>query len=286
MTFCSKMIFLKRMMSIKVNTKLVDSLKEMPLASKLGDINELLTESPELNNYTPELFQKAYDFLHQEGFKPHVFAYMITQNPKLLTTPHEKLFLALSNWRALQFGERDTLTLLERFPELFHLQHSKELTRKIETIKEFVGSGSKTYKVLLNSPAILNQSLSVVNEKIDYLKNVMYIDAVEVYKSDVFASDIIAIKTRHIFLERLGIYIRKKKKEEGEISKNPRLCHIYDTSDKRFATKICHVTLPEFETFQELYKRELDDEVGEASSDEEDYQAGDETRVNLQYEKV
>lgn len=251
----------------------------------MGDINEVLKTTPELNNYPSELWQQTYEFLRTEGFSTHKFAFIISQNPKLLITSQEKIFASINNWRAFQFGERDTISLLERFPELMNLQHTKDLTKKIDTIKDFVGGGSNMLKLLLNSPSVLGQSLPIINEKIDYLKNVMKVEAAEVYKSDVFSGDILNIKTRHIFLQRLGLFVVKKKKDPNEISKNPKLYQIMDTSEKRFATKVCHVTLEEFETFQELYKKEIENAQHQESSDEENYENNDDTVVAEDYSK-
>lgn len=245
-----------------------------PMGKNLGDIEEVLKAKPELNNFPVEIWQQTHDFLKGEGFSSHKFTYMISQNPKLLTTPHEKLFASISNWRAMQFGERDTVKLLEQYPELLHLSHTNDLNKKIECIKEFIGGGNNLFKLLFNSPSVLSQSLPILNEKIDYLRKIMKAEPADVFNSDALSQDITTIKTRHIFLKRLGLYVPKKRNETSEMSKNPKLSHITDTSDRRFATKVCFVTLEEFETFQELYQEELDDELSD------DFSSGDEDSDN------
>jgi len=268
----SKLYLARRFMSVSVNAKLVETLQKSPIAKKLGDINVVLETTPELNNYPVELWQQTYDFLAYHGFSSHKFAKIITENPKLLTTSKEKLSAAIDNWRNLQFGEKNTISLLERFPELLQLQITRDVRAKVVTISEYVGE-SHTAKVLLNGPAVLTQSLPALNEKIAYLRDVMRVETDDVYNSEALSCDITMIKTRFNFLKRLGLYIVKKKKETNTkvISKNPKLSHILDTSDKRFATKVCHVTFDEYETFQGLYERELENESEEVSSDEEDY---------------
>lgn len=251
----------------------MESLQQAKFAKKLGDINEVLQTTPELNNYPVNLWEQTYDFLKREGFRTEKFVYMIEQNPKLLITPQEKIFNNINSWRGFQFGERDTIKLLERYPELLHLEHTSELSTKLGALKTFVGGGSNLYKLLLISPAVFGQRLHIVNEKIAYFRDVMKVDPVEVYKSDALASDLLTIKTRHVFLDRLGLYVVKQKKDPSEISKNPKVYQIYDTSDKRFATKVCHVTLGEYETFQQLYKRELEGDKDEWSSDDEEPEA-------------
>lgn len=249
----------------------------------MGDINEVLQTTPELNKYPVELWQQTFDFLTFHGFSSHKFAKIITENPKLLTTSKEKLSASIDNWRELQFGEKHTISLLERFPELLQLQITKDVKTKIVTLNEYVGE-SHTPKVLLNGPAVLTQSLPSLNEKIDYFRDVMRVDVAEVYNSGALSCDITMIKMRFTFLMRLGLFIVNKKKETKVISKNPKLSHILDTSDKRFATKVCHVTFDEYETFQALYERELENELEEDSSDEEDYNNQD-VKVTMDWEK-
>lgn len=194
------------------------------------------------------------------GFKPRKFTYMISQHPKLLTLSEDKLKTAFNNWMNFEFGENETLQLLERYPELLEVSNFRKVHNNLNIIKELVGQ-KNGYKVLLNTPTIVQESEANLEEKCDYLRNKMKVDPVEVYKSEVFARDIFKIKARHIFMERLGIYVAKKKKndDEGEhtVNKNEKLYKIMDTSDKKFATKICHVTLEEYETFEELFKKEL-----------------------------
>lgn len=249
------------------------------MSKHLGDVDEILKLSPELNNYTADRFHQTYEFLTQEGFSKNNFGLMIAQHPKLLSMRHSSIYESIQSWRTFQFGERNTLKLLEKFPELIALPVSNELLRKVQTIKQFVGGGSNFYKLLFNSPAVLTQSLPDINEKIDYFQNVMKIEASEVYNSEAFSQDILTIKTRHIFLKRLGLYVDKKSRDPDAVSKNMKLSLITDTSDKRFATKICHVTLDEFEVFQELYQKELEDEVEDLSSDEENYGTDKEVHV-------
>lgn len=96
----------------------------------------------------------------------------------------------------------------------------------------------------------------------------MKVDETEVSKSKVFSYSLDAIKCRHVFLDRLGLFKPKNPKVDRlQPSKNPKMNEIFDTSDREFAVKTCGVTLEEFETFRELYKREknrdeddLDDE--------------------------
>lgn len=250
-------------------------MSKLPIASKLGNIEELLKSTPELNNTNAHSWQSALEALKKEGFNPQNFCLMISQNPKLLTTKPEKITSSLDGWRTFQFGEKQTLHLLEKHPELINLEISREVFNRYSVIKEFLG-GSNVLKLLTICPSILLQKSSILKEKIDYLQYKMKTEPVEVYKSEALSLSLEAIKTRHVFLQRLGLYVVKKK-DPNEISKNPKLHQITDTSDRRFASKVCFVTPEEFEVFQEMYKKELENgnkkELDEDEfSDDEDYE--------------
>lgn len=99
----------------------------------------------------------------------------------------------------------------------------------------------------------------------------MKVDVTDVAKSKVFSLPIEEIKCRHVFLFRLGMFKPKNPKVDPlQPSKNPKMSYIYDTSDREFAVKTCGVTLEEFETFRELYKRERDTNHEEEDVDDED----------------
>lgn len=188
---------------------------------------------------------------------------MISQHPKLLNLSEDKLKSAFNNWQNFEFGESETIQLLERFPELLEVSNFRKVNDNLNIIKSLVGQ-KNGYKVIFNTPSIVQENAANLEEKCNYLRDKMKVDPVEVYKSDVFARDIFKIKARHIFMQRLGIYVVNKKDRDEEhqhsINKNPNLYKIMDTSDKKFATKICHVTLEEYETFEDLYKKELNDD--------------------------
>lgn len=99
----------------------------------------------------------------------------------------------------------------------------------------------------------------------------MKVDVSDAAQSKVFSLPLEDIKCRHVFLFRLGMFKPKNPKVDPlQPSKNPRMHYIYDTSDKEFAVKTCGVTLEEFETFRELYKREKDREYEESVDEDDD----------------
>lgn len=241
----------------------------MKCAEHLGNVNELLESTQELNRYTPDHYQETFTILNDLGFPKHKFSYMISQHPKLLTMNEQKIRSAFNDWLLLDFGDRETRELIGKHPELLELKNFKKIHDNLSVITDFVGK-KHGYKVILTTPEVINDKVNNINEKVKYLRDKMKVDTVEVYKSSVFARSLFKIKARHMFMYRLGIYFTPKKDaEKPVIKKNPPLYKIMDTSDKTFATKICHVTIEEYETFEELYKKELEKEGEEIDEDED-----------------
>lgn len=213
---------------------------------------------------------------------------MASQNPKILIKTEDKLTAAMNQWRGFNFGEKQTLQLLERYPELLDVRNFHLASANLGVINSYVGQ-KNGYKVLRNSPNVATEQTELLKEKIEYLQDIMRVDPVEVYKSDVFSYDLLKIKTRHMFLERLGMYFKKKKgdkNEAHEINKNPKLSKIVDSSDKRFATKVCHVTLEEYETFIDIYKEEIDKIEGRYQQPYAELeQESDDEEIELNFEK-
>lgn len=125
----------------------------------------------------------------------------------------------------------------------------------------------------MNSPSLIKENDSAIEARYLYLTKVMRLEVPEIVKSEVFSKSIEELKTRHMFLDRLGLFKpRSIRADPDEPTKNHRLYQIVDSSDKSFATKIARVTLFEWEVFQDLYSKELkeaDDEELYEESDEE-----------------
>ena len=127
----------------------------------------------------------------------------------------------------------------------------------------------------MNCPNLVIDDLNEIELKFKYLIEEMRIEPPEIAKSCALSHSLDKIKCRHVFLDRCGLFKRRSLKVETnkKTTKNPNLYEITDTSDKRFATKVAFVTLEEFEVFEQLFKRELDRELG---IDDEEFEEDDE----------
>lgn len=202
---------------------------------------------------------------------------MIQQNPTLMRKPENVLNQRLELWRSLKFGDMKMTYLLSEQPELFDIEQTKPIFSKISIIQSVIGQNENNlHKLLISSPHVLTKTHNDLYAMALYLtRNLKIQDKSEIYKSSVMAKDLAFLKTRYTFMNRLGLYVVKRIVKPTDINKNPKLANLVDTDDKRFATKVCRVTLEEYEVFKELYEREFQDEEDkddlEIIEDEDEY---------------
>lgn len=123
----------------------------------------------------------------------------------------------------------------------------------------------------MSSPNLIKENEAAIEDRYQYLTSIMRIEVPEIVKSEVFSKSLEEIKTRHMFLDRLGLFKpRSIRADPDEPTKNHRLYQIVDSSDKSFATKIARVSLFEWEVFQDLYRKELEDAYEEQNEDDTD----------------
>lgn len=235
-------------------------------------IDEAVRLNPLLSRVTETQWQNTHDTFLNHGLNTSNFLRIVVGNPDVLSRPKHRIIDAFENWRSCQFGEKLLFLLLTKYPELLDVSDGLRLRKHISYLKTFAGTDKNVWKLLMNCPDLMEQSESRIEEKVKYLKEVMRVEIPEIIKSEALSKPLEEIRCRHVFLERLGLFVpRPLKVSPDEPSKNPRLYQITNTSEKTFATKVCHVALIEYEAFKELYERELqraeddedEDEVGE-----------------------
>ncbi|XP_061389898.1 transcription termination factor 4, mitochondrial [Musca vetustissima] len=235
-------------------------------------IEEAVKAQPLLASVSPQLWQKAHETFANHGLNTNSFLQIVTCNPKVLMRSPKKIIETLEHWRSCQFGEFFLFQLITKYPVLMDVDDKRRLLKQITFLQGYVGSSKNVWKLLMNCPTLIEQSTEAIEAKILYMKEVMRLEIPEIIKSEALSKSLDEIKCRHVFLERLALFKpRSPKADPNEPSKNPRLYKITDTSDKSFATKVCHVSHAEFEAFKELYTRELERQRKEEEDEDDDY---------------
>jgi mTERF domain-containing protein, mitochondrial len=225
----------------------------------LVDLEAAFQQSPNLQQFSKDNWERTHDFMLSQGFASENFVKIVSAHPALLGTPVNRLHDRLECWRTLQFGEYYTIQLLTTYPEFFAVANKTDVNLKIATLSDYVGTRKKAYKILMNSPTIVQDKVALIEAKIQYLRDSMKVDPAEVVHCGVFSLPLAKIRLRHEILVRLGSYKPKSAKaDEHEKSGNAKLSQIFDTSDKTFAKKVAFITLEEYEVFEQLLSRELE----------------------------
>lgn len=94
-------------------------------------------------------------------------------------------------------------------------------------------------------------------------------DYKEILKAKIFKHSYEHIRLRHLLLERLGLYQVPDKHGKTKI-RNPSLCRIIDSTDKRFASSCANISVEQLKTFAEMLKEEKLEEDDENFTDDED----------------
>lgn len=244
-----------------------------------SDIINALDISPELLNRSPLQWDNCFKELKSHGFTQRDCLNMVTAYPYLFTlVDNNELSLRMAQWMNCQLGYDNVLDLLAVCPQFLSVT-GDELSRRIPLLSS-LGKlrGKNVTRLLQNCPSLLFGNWKDAEAKLDYVENVMKIDTKKenLTRCYMFNRSLDEIQTRHMFLQRAGIYVTPGKNKGTKVeqrqkpwSKNPSLSHITDTSDEVFISEVApDLTLEELEVFREMYSEELNMEANSENEDE------------------
>ncbi|KAJ4446091.1 hypothetical protein ANN_12783 [Periplaneta americana] len=246
---------------------------------KPDDLLSAIETSPELMTKSPLQWENCFKELKYHGFTTKDSLQMLIHYPQLLNIVEKgELNSSMEVWLNCQLGFENVLNLLVECPHFLSVR-GRELSRRIPLLQSLAKSrGKNVTKLLQNCPSLLFQNWKDVEAKLAYVEDVMKIDTKKenITKCYMFNRSLDEIKTRHVFLQRAGIYItpgriKKTRKEQAQQpwSNNPRLSQITDTSDVKFISEVANsLTVEELEVFREMYSEQLDEENVSGSDDD------------------
>ncbi|KAL5279463.1 MTERF4 family protein [Megaselia abdita] len=234
-------------------------------------IGQAIEAEPSLSKISKDFWERCHETFQNHGIATESFLRIVTGNPPVLTRHPKQIVHVLENWRSCQFGEYSFHLLITKYPEFLDVTDGSYLIQRVTYLKELACTNKNVWKLLMNSPGLIKENSAAIEDRYQYLTSVMRLDVPEIVKSEVFSKSLEVLKTRHMFLDRLGLFKpRSIRADPDEPTKNHRLYQIVDSSDKSFATKIARVTLFEWETFQDLYRKELREAEEEMDGDDDD----------------
>lgn len=217
------------------------------------------------NNAQLAIFDKPrilaiHKTLTSAGFFEDLAFQIIRRYPPLVRLKEEKLAKTLEVWRGCQFSNTQYHHLFVEQPQLLEYGQENQLRRRLTDLSTFTTKPKHIWRLLLASPQILTDNPVVIQQKIDYLMAEMEVDVTDAVKSGVFSHSLEKLRCRHTLMVRCGVYKPKSKHATPmDSDKNPRVARIMDSSNEYFAKKICGITVAEYNTFCELYAREMEE---------------------------
>ncbi|XP_022184751.1 uncharacterized protein LOC111044008 [Nilaparvata lugens] len=243
----------------------------LAVAKSYGLDRNFLVESIEVNpnvlSVDPNRMDKVACQLTQFGFGKELLESIFTHYPEICTTSTERLNDSLLFWSKANFGDRLMYGILNSHPELIDKLDSSS-SERIRVLLPYLESHKNIAVAILNNPSVLFEAWETLEAKLEYL-NSINIMSEKVAISGGLGLTLDQIKTRFEFLKRAGVYrdVQLKKKMLNKL--NPKIEKILSTNDEDFARNVARLSLIEFETFTELYERQLEkEECGDLSDDD------------------
>uniref|UniRef100_A0A2S2PJX6 mTERF domain-containing protein 2 n=1 Tax=Schizaphis graminum TaxID=13262 RepID=A0A2S2PJX6_SCHGA len=276
---CFKMITSKNM-SVAVNEPNTIPEHLCNLAKQLNVKSSVLSKvinnhQEKLQFYTESRWLVLFEYLTQYDFKTSELLEMIDSNPDILGISRQDLQKCMIAWTNFRFDDKKLRQLIISQPSCLLLD-DKQILSRIPKLLSYVGNKQNRLLELISySPNILFDNWKYIESKLDYILLNMELGPTQFVTTSVMSSTLFDIKCRHTFLIKLGMYKpRDPKANQNQITGNPSLKKIIETSDKQFAVKVAGVTAEEFFVFKKLFKKQLDEE-NEDDSDEPEYYSDD-----------
>lgn len=178
----------------------------------------------------------------------------------------EEVHRTLNCLNSFQFGNDRLVHLLKTHPGL--ILTSANLINKCYTNLSSIFTQNYVYKVLTNSPNVVEQKRSELANKINFLNSDLNIPNAYIVNSSALSHPIFHLKLRSEFLKRCGL-LKPETKKRDQVMTVTDLGDMFDTSDEQFATKVAQLTPKEYEAFTTLYSMEVESDSEDEESDSE-----------------
>ncbi|KAM7400736.1 hypothetical protein PAMA_005091 [Pampus argenteus] len=214
------------------------------------------------------------------GLNPSSVLKLLEKCPELYSIMESQFQQRIGNLRKLGLVEGSLQRVVAHYPQI--------LTVPVKTIKSVVVvlrekclfTVQQVTDILRESPTIVQEDLSQLEYKFQYVYFRMGIKQAEMVKSRLFHFTLDELCCRHSFLERRGLYQTPDKKGQTAII-NPKLDRVLNLDQDTFLTHVANASAEEYDVFQRLMAREWQKEEKqrgniEADSDDEEEEEDEE----------
>ncbi|XP_021402714.2 transcription termination factor 4, mitochondrial [Lonchura striata] len=222
----------------------------------------LLALQPRLG---PEHREAAAAQLLLLGLSAEAALALLERSPALLRLPAERLRERAEELRRLGMDGGRLQRAASRCPQLFHVPR-KRLEAAVRLLRErCLFTAEQLREVLGTCPAVLLEEPRTLHHQFQYAYFRMGVQQKEMVKARLFQMPFAELRSRHIFLERRGLYETPHKGQTQ--TSNPKLKDILQLPEKDFLASLAYSTPEEFEVFKKLLAREEEEKEEEEDVD-------------------
>ncbi|XP_039583858.1 transcription termination factor 4, mitochondrial [Passer montanus] len=213
----------------------------------------------------PEHREAAAAQLLLLGLSAEAALALLERSPALLRLPTERLRERAEELRRLGLDGGRLQRALSRCPQLLHVPR-KRLQAAVRLLRErCLFTAEQLREVLGTCPAVLREEPRTLHQQFQYAYFRMGVQQKEMVKARLFQMPFAELRSRHIFLERRGLY-ETPHKGQTQIN-NPKLKDILQLPEEDFLASLAYSTPEEFEVFKKLLAREEEEKEEEEDVD-------------------
>jgi len=245
----------------------LDSLQSLGF-DKLRSENAIL-KSPEILKATLGEMESIINLFLQYGYDHGRILKMIILYPGLLKLHKDDIESMMELFKKCHVGERFLMSFFGRSPRIFTLDEDK-IYQRFAHMSHILGNKlNRVQNLLMICPEVLYIKWEDLQSRLEYVLITMGCTEKELSRSRALAHTIDHLKIRHTFVEKSGVFIKRKPDERPGFSQhmNPLLARIVDTHDDEFAANVAGVSPDEYEVYTRLMK--YDEDYDPISSDDE-----------------
>ncbi|MBN3296864.1 MTEF4 factor, partial [Amia calva] len=215
------------------------------------------------------------------GLNPSSVLKVLDKCPELHRMKVVQLQQRIDNLRKLGLLEGSLQRVLSHCPQLL-TRTPKALNTAVRVLRERCHfSGQQVTDILRDTPATLLEDMAQVEYKFQYAYFRMGVRQAEMIKSGLFRVSLDEVRSRHAYLECLGLFETPDKKGQTRVA-NPKLRDFLGVPEKTFVAEVARTTLEEFEVFKRLLarkqqeeEREEEEQLDSGSEEEEEEEDGE-----------
>lgn len=274
--YIHKALKLRCMCTISIESNVIPIPENITYIAKQLNINNIMLANivskhqDKLKLHSVSRWMEIFDYMSQYDFKKSELLEMIDSNPDLLSISRNDLHECMFAWTNCHFDDKKLRQLLVAQPSCL-LLNQKQILSRIPKLLPFIGNKhNRLLELISYSPNVMFDNWKEIEKKLNYLLFKMELGPNQFVTTSVMSETLFDLQCRHTFLCKLGLWKNRDPKDSvNQLSGNPSLKRMIETSEKEFAVKVAAVTVEEFIVYKQLYSKENEQNNSDSDIEED-----------------